>query len=218
MSRKKWLREFTLNAVQGRSGQAGYREPPSLLESDPRRVLVFKRGVPVFSDEVDTIQNFATGNRQYKPQVKKAPVVTEYDSSNFNEMLAKFQFRLEGFFPQGGTAIEAEIHKVASDLFLVGFIKVRSRYAIGHLQGDAYAMSYMRKWMEDRCNTSGKMESVHIFGDSYGIPEFRYSKLECIKDWRSPVRRRQHMESIREEGRIKQLEQRTWDRISGTSS
>jgi hypothetical protein len=129
-------------------------------------------------------------------------------------MNAKFQFRINGHFPEGGTSLEEELHKVASDLFLLGFIKVRSRYAIGHLQGDAYATSYMRKWMEDRCNSSGKIDSVHVFDDSYGIPEFRYTKLECIKDWRSPIRRKQHMAAIREEAYISSLEERTRDKQS----
>lgn len=214
MPKKKWLREFTLNVAKGRNPQSGFRDLPSLLDPQPRRVLEFKRGVPVFSKTVDTIQNLATGNRQYKPPVKKAPLVTNFDASNFHEMNAKFQFRINGHFPEGGTSLEEELHKVASDLFLLGFIKVRSRYAIGHLQGDAYATSYMRKWMEDRCNSSGKIDSVHVFDDSYGIPEFRYTKLECIKDWRSPIRRKQHMAAIREEAYISSLEERTRDKQS----
>lgn len=218
MSRKKWLREFTLNATSGKSRQVAFRESNSILEPDPRRVTNFKRGVPVFLNEVDTIRNLATGNRQYKPPVLKAALVTDYDESNFHEMLAKFQFRLDGRFPDGGAGLEREVHAVASDLFLVGFIKVRSTYAMGHLQGDTYAMSYMRKWFEDRYNQSGRIDSVHIFGDSYGIPELRYTKLECIKDWRSPVRRRQHMASLTEDMKISDLERKTRERFNAGSA
>ena len=108
--------------------------------------------------------------------------------------------------------MEAELYRIASDLHLLGFIKARSRYAIGHLQGDVFAMSYMRKWLEDRCNDSGKIDIVHVFGESYGLPEYRYTKLECIKDWRSPVRRRQHMAVLEEEARIAGLERKTRER------
>lgn len=209
MPGKKWLREFTLNVGKGRNHQFNYRDAPSLLDPNPRRVVEFKRGVPIFSRAVDTIQNFATGNRQYKPRVVNAPLVTDFDSSNFHEMKGKFKFHISGRFPNGAVEFEKEIHHVASDLFLVGFLKVRSRYAMGHLQGDVYALSYMRKWMEDRYNESGTIDSVQVFDDSYGIPEFRYKKLECIKDWRSPVRRRQHMAAIQEQEMITKLEQRS---------
>jgi hypothetical protein len=212
MSKQKWLREFSLNSASGKSRQFAFRDGLSILEPDPRRVTNFKRGVPVFSHEVDTIRNLATGNRQYKGPVLKTNLATNYDESNYHEMLAKFHFRLDGRFPDGGIVFETEVHSVASDLFLVGFIKVRSSYAMGHLQGDVYAMSYMRKWFEDRYNVSGRVDSVHIFGDSYGIPELRYTKLECIKDWRSPVRRRQHMGSLTEDMRISELERKTRDR------
>ena len=209
MPKKKWLRELTLNVAKGRNPQAGYRDMPSLLDPAPRRVMDFKRGVPIFSRTVDTIQNLATGNRQYKQPVKKAPLITDYTEQNYHEMMGKFQFHLNGSFPEGGRYLENELHQTASDLHLLGFMKVRSMYAMGHLQGDVYALSYMRKWMEDKYNKSGRIDSVHIFEDSYGLPELRYSKLECIKDWRSPVRRRQHMEILQEEARLRELENRT---------
>lgn len=192
--------------------QTGYRDSNSILDPDPRRVLEFKRGVPIFSRTVDTIQALATGNRQYKPPVPKAPLIADFDESSFHEMIAKFQFHLDGHFPTGGGCLEAELYRIASDLHLLGFIKARSRYAIGHLQGDVFAMSYMRKWLEDRCNDSGKIDIVHVFGESYGLPEYRYTKLECIKDWRSPVRRRQHMAVLEEEARIAGLERKTRER------
>ena len=209
MPGKKWLREFTLNVAQGRNHQSVYRDKPNLLDPAPRRALEFNRGVPIFSRTVDTIQNLATGNRQYKPRLKNPPVVTDFDASNFHEMKGKFKFHILGSFPYLAADFEKEIHLVASDLYLVGFLKVRSRYAMGHLQGDVYSLSYMRKWMEDRYNESGFIESVNVFDDSYGIPEYGYTKLECIKDWRSPVRRRQHMEAIREESLISRLHERS---------
>ena len=205
MPKIKWLREFTLNVASGRNPQSGYREPLGLLTLEPRRVTNYKRGVPVFSEIVDTIRHVATGNRQYKPVMKPAPLLIDYDEITFHDMRSKFQFQLSGSFPEGGDSLEAEIHRVASDLSLVGFIKVRSRYAIGHLQGDSYSLSYMRKWLEDRCNETGTIQRVHIFSDSFGLPEMRYSKLECIKDWRSPVRRRQHMEVLSEDTRLAKL-------------
>ena len=133
----------------------------------------------------------------------------DYDSSNFHDMKGKFKFHLTGRFPNGAAEFEKELHGVAADLHLVGFLKARSRYSIGHLEGDVYSLSYMRKWMEDRCNENGTIDTVQVFEDSYGIPEFRYTKLECIKDWRSPVRRRQHMSSLQEEAVIAQLQERS---------
>lgn len=209
MPKKKWLREFTLNVAQGRNIQRGYRENMSLLTPQPRRVLEFNRGVPIFSRSVDTIQNIATGNRQYKPTQKKATVFTDFDETNLHEMKGKFEFHVDGQFAKGGSEFEGEIHEVASDLFLVGFIKARSRYAMGHLQGDVFALSHMRKWLENRFSETARIKNVHVFEDSYGIPEYRYTKLECIKDWRSPVRRRQHMSAIQEDGKISLLQERS---------
>jgi len=209
MPKKKWLREFTLSVASGRVPQGGYRESCGLLTPEPRRVTHFKRGVPVFSETVDTIRNVATGNRQYKPVAKPAPLLTDYDESTFHEMRSKFQFHLSGSFRNGGASLEAELHRVASELSLVGFIKARSQYAIGHLQGDSYSLSYMRKWLENHCHDGGPIRNVHFFNSSYGLPEFRYSKLECIKEWRSPVRRRQHMEALNEEARLAKMSERT---------
>ena len=209
MPKKKWLREFTLGTAQGRNHQVGYRPSPTLLDAAPRRVVDFKRGVPVFSKAIDTIQNLATGNRQYRQVSKPVPVCSDYDEETFHQMKGKFQFYISGSFPGGGSAFESEFHQAAADLHLVGFMKVRSKYAIGHFQGDVISLSYIRKWMEDGYNNSGIVDKVHIFDDSYGIPEFRYLKLECIKDWRSPIRRKQHMAAIHEEAKLLNLQTQT---------
>jgi len=214
MPKKKWLRELTLNVAKGRNHHTGYRGAPDLLSPLPRRALTFKRGLPIFSSTVDTIQNLATGNRQYKPPKKQTPLLTDYDENTCHQMRGKFQFHISGHFPHGGAETERELFTTASDLFLVGFMKVRSTYAMGHLQGDVFALSYMRKWFQDRCNSCGTINNVHIFDDSYGLPELRYDKLECIRDWRSPIRRKQHMESLREEAKLHELERRTRERES----
>ena len=212
MPKKKWLREFTLSAARGRNIHPEFREFVGVLSPESRRVTKFKRGVPVFSETVDTIRNVATGNRQYKPPSRQSPLLVDYDEATFHETRSKFQFHLSGSFPRGGVSFESELYRVASDLSLVGFIKARSQYAIGHLQGDSFSLSYMRKWLEDYCNDEGVIHKVHLFNDSFGIPEFRYSKLECIKDWRSPVRRRQHMEVLNEEARLVKLSDKTRSR------
>ena len=209
MPKKKWLREFTLNLAKGKSFQAGYRETAGLLYQDPRRVLTFKRGVPIFSETVDTIRNLATGNRQYKPLKQEPPVRLDYSELNYHEILAKFQFHVSGSFPDGGRSFESELHSVASELSLVGFIKARSRHTIGHLQGDAFSLSYMRKWLEHRYNEFGIIDKVHIFDDNFGIPQYRYTRLESIKDWRSPVRRSQHMGVMHERARLASLTEKT---------
>jgi hypothetical protein len=212
MPKKKWLREFTLNVAKNRNQQSSYRDCVDLLSPEPRRVTTFSRGVPIFTETVDTIRNVATGNRQYKPPVKLPTLKTDFDDSSFHEMRSKFQFHLVGAFPFGGSTFESEIFSLASDLSLVGFIKVRARYAIGHFQGDSYSMSYMRKWLKDRYNEVGNIEKIHFFDDSEGLPDFRYSQLECIKDWRSPVRRRQHMAVLYEEARLSKLSEKTRQR------
>jgi|LauGreDrversion4_2_1035121.scaffolds.fasta_scaffold08517_4 hypothetical protein len=212
MPKKKWLREFTLNIAKGRNKQYPYRDLGDLLFPEPRRVTTFKRGVPIFSATVDTIRNVATGNRQYKPPPKLPTLRTDFDASSYHELRSKFQFHLLGIFPLGGSTFESEIYAVASELSLVGFIKVRAQYAIGHFQGDSYSMSYMRKWLKDRYNQEGTIQKIHFFDDSEGLPDFRYSKLECIKDWRSPVRRRQQMAVLYEEARLVKLSDKTRQR------
>ncbi len=212
MPKAKWLREFTLSTGCGRSYKHGFRPLRDLLESPPSRVVKFKRGVPVFSQAVDTIKQLATGNRQYKAPVKRCEHVKDFTEDNYHEMNGKFQFHLEGLFRHGGHAFEEELFRVAQDLHLVGFMKVRSRYALGHFQGDVFSLSYMRKWLEDRQQVTGIVDDVHIFEDSYGIPTLRYTKLECMKDWRSPIRRRQHMDTLREGARWDRLEKMTIER------
>jgi hypothetical protein len=217
MPKGKWLREFTLGVGAGRHHQSGFRGPPSLLNAAPSRVLNFKRGVPVFSSTVDTIKQFATGNRQYKGASKRNVLKTDFDHTSYHRMVGKFQFHITGLFPRGGTAYEDELFRVASDLGLVGFIKARSGYALGHFQGDVFSLSHMRKWIDSRQQETGEVSAVHFFEDSYGLPELRYNKLECIKDWRSPIRRRQHMSVLQEEAKWDELEKSTRERDSLTS-
>ena len=127
MPKQKWLREFSLGMAKDRNVQAGYRESPTLLKPTARRVTEFKRGIPTFSSTIDTIQNVVTGNRQYRSGEASTSVDTNYTADSYHEMKAKFRFHLTGIFPNSGSAFESELHKQATTLHLLGFIKARSQ-------------------------------------------------------------------------------------------
>ena len=52
-------------------------------------------------------------------------------------MKGKFRFNLSGKFNE--EILEKDIYKAANDLCLLGWVKVRHKFASGHLQGDVYS-------------------------------------------------------------------------------
>ncbi|KAF4682904.1 hypothetical protein FOZ60_010012 [Perkinsus olseni] len=112
-------------------------------------------------------------------------------------LLILFRFEISGYFPSdefGFTAapFEKEIWKVADDLYLKGWIRVREKFAQGELGGDVNALSYFRKWVEQQHNTSGVIHTSHFFDDNYGITRLPAPVLKCIKDMRPYRKKRLH--------------------------
>ncbi|EER17025.1 conserved hypothetical protein, partial [Perkinsus marinus ATCC 50983] len=115
-------------------------------------------------------------------------------------------FEISGYFPADefgftAAAFEKEIWKVADDLYLKGWIRVREKFAQGELGGDVNALSYFRKWVEQQHNKSGVIRTSHFFDDNYGIAKLPAPVLKCIKDMRPYRKKRLHMgkKSIRKD-------------------
>merc|ERR1712031_27560 len=110
-------------------------------------------------------------------------------------MFGKFRFEVQGRFSQNGEIFEKEAFEVAFGLFLLGWFKCRSNFAIGHLQGDVFALAYMRRWLEERhlSAEAGRVDSVSFPEENLGLSEIVYKRLVCVKDWRKFGTKKQHM-------------------------
>jgi hypothetical protein len=78
------------------------------------------------------------------------------------------------------------------------------------LQGDAYGISYIQKFLKDEeygrgCgNANGPPD---ITDENFGIPEpLEYKQLIAVKDWRSMFKKRIHRGAQRQKSQIQHLE------------
>merc|ERR1712137_869464 len=98
----------------------------------------------------------------------------------------------------------------AFEMHLVGWLKVRSTTMIGHLQGDVYALSYFRKWLEEKHITpkAGIINALRIYEVNIGLDKpLEYKTLLCVKDKRKYGKRKIHMLAQLEKLQIQRLEQ-----------
>ncbi|OLQ08222.1 hypothetical protein AK812_SmicGene8301 [Symbiodinium microadriaticum] len=56
---------------------------------------------------------------------------------------------VKGIFHDKGYMAEKEVFDTAFQLHLVGWLKVRATFILGHVQGDTYALSYFKKYLEE---------------------------------------------------------------------
>ncbi|KAI4837440.1 acylphosphatase [Plasmodium brasilianum] len=125
--------------------------------------------------ELQYLTRVVTGFRKYRPPiVKKEEIKKNYDISNFHEVKSKFRFEINGFFEDGGNVFCEELYRTARRMFIVGWIKCRSRFAMGHFQGDSYAISYLRHWFDMYSSEKNKIEKLKVFDENHGIPTFDY--------------------------------------------
>ncbi|KAK1937595.1 hypothetical protein X943_003207 [Babesia divergens] len=151
---------------------------------------VLHRGYPVFDTIFDTLNDKASGLRKYKKREEVTVVKTDYDASNMHEMNHRFRFKLDGTFNR--KSFESELESYCNQLFLVGWIKCRRSFAIGHLQGNVIATSYMKRWMEICGSKNASCRNYVFFDENYAIPKLDYTELTVVRDYRKPQKKAQH--------------------------
>jgi len=130
----------------------------------------------------------------YKP-VPRPRIVTE--ASQFHEMKSKFRFTVSGTFEKKGEPFQREMMQMCRNLELVGWLKCRKGFAVGHLQGDIYALSYMKRWLDRDETRNGRIQSVSFFDENFGIPAFDFKNLVAVYDRRSPSKKKMHSLMLR---------------------
>eukprot|EP00434_Breviolum_minutum_P035764 symbB.v1.2.031668.t1/scaffold3700.1/size51726/7 len=166
-------------------------------------------------------------NRRTPPTQKKyrppfpAPVVkasresADYNEDNIHQLKSKFQFEVKGMFHDKGYLAEKEVFNTAFNLHLVGWLKIRSNFMLGHVQGDTYALSYFKKYLEEKhlSKEAGTIDWVRLFEYNTGLSTpLHYRHLYCEKDWRKYRRRKAHIMSLYEKWQIRRLQQESLER------
>ncbi|EDO06690.2 hypothetical protein BBOV_II007400 [Babesia bovis T2Bo] len=179
------------------------RRPQKSLYDTANVHPVLHRGYPVFDTIFDTLNDKASGLRKYKRREEKPVVRTDYTPNDMHEMNHRFRFKLSGTF--NAKSFESELESHCNQLFLVGWIKCRRTFAIGHLQGNVIATSYMKRWMEICGTKNGHFTSVMFFDENYAIPKLDYTEITVVRDYRKPQKKAQHQRVIIERREIQGL-------------
>ncbi|PHJ23360.1 hypothetical protein CSUI_002787 [Cystoisospora suis] len=119
-------------------------------------------------------------------------------------MLGKFRFQARGYFTQEGDVLREDLLGVCRDLYLVGWIKCRRSFAIGHLQGDVCALSYMRRYLE---KYREDVHAVSFYEENFGMPAVEYERVTAVNDYRAPAKKRQHAIAAAEKMKATRLQQ-----------
>lgn len=171
----------------------------TLIENRERWIPVLKKGHPQFDKQFDILNRQVTGFRKYKQSyTQTGDMKKNYDITNFHEVKSKFRFEINGFFAENGDIFCEHLYRTAKRLFVVGWIKCRKRFAMGHFQGDSYAISYLRHWLEIYSSNENKIEQIKIFDENNGISQFDYYNITIVKDYRSPGKKKMHMSQSQE--------------------
>mmetsp|Transcript_103246 Transcript_103246/g.321746 ORF Transcript_103246/g.321746 Transcript_103246/m.321746 type:complete len:235 (+) Transcript_103246:407-1111(+) len=189
-----------------------WREELGLLQ--PGKLLPFiKKGWPIFHTAYDPEKlKVPSSQRQYvyptpPPSVNRDPQAWTEDT--IHELMGKFQFEVQGHFHKKGILAEKETFDTAFNLHLVGWLKVRSTNILGHVQGDTFALSYFRRWLEEKhlSREAGTVEWVRFWEMNTGIEKpLKYKHLECVKDRRKYKSRKVHILATMEGRQLEALE------------
>lgn len=125
---------------------------------------------------------------------KKTIFPFSYDATNCHELDSSFRFRLFGRFGDRGIPFAYSLDKVAKRLGLVGFVRPFSRGAVGEIQGDAFSISDVKKWI-----TSGEANVMRVtnitksifFQENTGLSRRRYPNFLILFDRRKPHRQKE---------------------------
>jgi len=174
------------------------REPLNLLTHSPD-VIQCKKGIPIFRKGFpDFKQTSLTSMTKYKEPAKatpRPPIIK--DAANLHEMKSKFRFSAEGFFQNKGTGFETDILRLCRTLELVGWVKCRRRFALGHLQGDVTSLAYLKRWLDRDETKGGKIQNVRFYDENFGIANFDFTNLIAIYDRRTMSKKKLHLLMLR---------------------
>ena len=151
-------------------------------------------GTPIFARrEWDWGASAITSKKMYKPPYKPQPrLKRNWTIDDMHEMKARVRFTTTGRFPGMGYGFERQCFKAADDMYLKGWIRCRSNFAVGVVEGDLWAVMYFRKWLKERHATGVDMNKVVFSEENYGITKFSYDRLISVKDWRGFTKKRDH--------------------------
>merc|ERR1712194_405539 len=191
-----------------------WRQDPGLLR-DPKQFPVIKRGWPQFNLAYDPTGNEQPSSfRKYRPPERPRIIVpkesSHYNEDNLHELYGKFQFEAKGIFRGQAMVAEKEVFEAAYNLHLVGWLKIRCTFMLGHVQGDTYALSYLRRWLEEKhlSRDAGTIDWVRLWEMNTGLEApLKYEHLVCIKDRRKYKNRKVHIVAAVEKKRIARYEQ-----------
>jgi len=204
---------------QQRKPDTAWREELGLLRP-PKDFPLIKKGWPVFERPYDPDQIKAPGSfRQYKPPPQPRAFINRdaegYTPETFHELLGKFEFEAQGFFPKKAELAEREVFTTAFNLHLVGWVKVRTSHILGHVQGDTFALSYFRRWLEEKHLTpeAGTIELVQFWANNTGLESpLKYKHLVAIKDKRKYKNKKVHILASLEQKQIESFERKSAQR------
>eukprot|EP00397_Hematodinium_sp_SG-2012_P046499 GEMP01052558.1.p1 GENE.GEMP01052558.1~~GEMP01052558.1.p1 ORF type:complete len:259 (+),score=51.07 GEMP01052558.1:155-931(+) len=190
----------------------------NIIHEAPAMVKNIK-GMPDFGTQEDVITNRSKSFRSYKrpvPSIDRRKYFEDLkqrmstEDAPIHELHGKFKFSLQGEFHENGEILEEEMFKAAFDMRVVGWLKIRPKFATGHFQGDLIALSSMQRWIMQRhlSRRAGTIASHKFFAENWGlspeyvgikvniddypIPLMRYRHVRCKKDWRLSNTKKMH--------------------------
>ncbi|CEM13178.1 unnamed protein product [Vitrella brassicaformis CCMP3155] len=217
-TRQPWERKImtrTTHLILFRPPIPIWRPRKNLLSPPPIQVSR-RKGIPLLDKHYDPLKKKKVGGfRKYRPPPKpRPPIRRDYNPGDCHEMLGKFRFEAQGTFPESGQLFMDDFRRRARELYLRGWIKGRSAFAIGCVQGDVYALSHLRRWLEDRYSPHANIASLKILDESFGIPELEY-KVPYVfadRDLRKPKNVERHLEERRSRVRLRKMVEESHER------
>mmetsp|Transcript_28694 Transcript_28694/g.67458 ORF Transcript_28694/g.67458 Transcript_28694/m.67458 type:complete len:235 (-) Transcript_28694:127-831(-) len=203
---------------QSKKPNPEWRQWDGLLRP-PKLHPTFERGYPQFEKPFDPANRLTPASqRKWRPPPQPRIVSRnsdDYNQDNLHELKSKFQFEVKGIFHDKGYMAEKEVFDTAFQLHLVGWLKVRATFILGHVQGDTYALSYFKKYLEEKhlSREAGTIDWVRLWEYNTGLEvPLSYRVLWCDKDWRKYRTRKGHMLSMFEKLQIREMEKRSSER------
>lgn len=174
---KKWKALHRLKVPDIRSNSF-LRDGRNLLSADPARVVKLKGGRPKFKIPWDPFTQTLSDNKKYVAPKKAAPPLPEVENPlQWHKMLGKFQFNIQGSFSNSGDLFKHSFSRVCKSMHLVGWVRCRSNFVVGHVQGDAISLTYLKKWLNDHMAPGSKIDRIQFFDENYGLRELDYKFL-----------------------------------------
>eukprot|EP00386_Alphamonas_edax_P007171 GDKI01023764.1.p1 GENE.GDKI01023764.1~~GDKI01023764.1.p1 ORF type:complete len:233 (-),score=67.69 GDKI01023764.1:197-895(-) len=195
-----------------------WRPPKNLFSEsciEPER----RKGVPLLDKVWDAhwTLNRPSAFKKYKPPPKpKPPLRTDFTPQNWHEMKGRFRFVLEGQFDEGGELFKNDLIRTCKDLSLVGWVKCRKKFAIGHLYGDVYGLSYAKKFLSEKMSPGARIESVKFHDENFGIrgdkDDMPYRYVRVMEEYRKPSKLKMHTLQIAGRVRVAKMQEESAQR------